>query len=203
MSDSTFGLEAEILEALRRINRAIEVRSRTLLLNYGLTAPQLTVLQAVARQEPVTPAAVSREVHLGRPTVTGILNRLELRALIQRTKEGEDRRSVHIRLTEAGQRMLAGAPSVLRHDFQKKLAALKDWERTQILASLQRLADMMDVRSLEESEIYTEELVDQTGTAASATAISDEFGYEVSDAAGSTEAPDPTSTPDGASRRST
>jgi DNA-binding MarR family transcriptional regulator len=202
MSDSTFGLEAEILEALRRINRAIEVRSRTLLLNYGLTAPQLTVLQAVARQEPVTPAALSREVHLGRPTVTGILNRLELRALIRRTKEGEDRRSVHIRLTEAGRRMLAGAPSVLRVDFQKKLASLKDWERTQILASLQRLADMMDVRSLEESEIYTEELVDQARTAAAAT-ISDEFGYEASDAAGSTEAPAPTSTPDGASRRST
>ncbi|MEQ8790310.1 MAG: MarR family transcriptional regulator [Pirellulaceae bacterium] len=165
MSDSTFSLEAEILEALRKMTRAIDIRSRTLLLNYGLTAPQLTVLRAIARQEPVTSAVLSSDVHLGRPTVTGILNRLELRGLIQRTKEGEDRRSVHIRLTDAGRQMLAGAPSVLRDDFQKKLAALKDWERTQILASLQRLADMMDVRALEAAEAFADDFVQPSAAA--------------------------------------
>lgn len=158
MTSGRCGVEAEILEALRRISRAIDIRSRTLLLNYGLTAPQLLALQAIAREEPITPAVLSREIHLGRPTVTGILNRLELRGLIERTREGADRRSVHVRLTDAGRQMLAGAPSVLRDEFQRRLAQLKDWERTQILASLQRLADMMDVSTIEANTLVDAEV---------------------------------------------
>ena len=145
-----FNLEAEILGALRRINRAIELRSRALLLNYGLTAPQLAALQAVARLQPITPARLSSEIHLGRPTMTGILNRLELRGLIARARGGEDRRNVQVSLTDLGQRMLDGAPSMLRNEFQVQLEKLKDWERTQILASIQRLAEMLDPSQFED-----------------------------------------------------
>jgi DNA-binding MarR family transcriptional regulator len=150
---SLYNLETEILEALRRINRTIELRSRALLLNYGLTAPQLTALQAIARLQPVTPARLSVEIHLGRPTVTGILNRLELRGLIERSRGGEDRRSVQVRLTEPGRRMLEGAPSVMRNEFHLRLGKLKEWERTQILASIQRLADMLDAGRLDDLDL--------------------------------------------------
>jgi DNA-binding MarR family transcriptional regulator len=145
-----FSLEEQILVALRRITRTIELRSRTLLQHHGLTAPQLATLQLIARLEPVTAGAVAREIHLGHPTLTGILNRLERRGLIQRVRGHRDRRSVNVSLTEEGHRVLKTAPPLLQDRFQKELAKLHEWERTQILATLQRLADMMDVTSIEE-----------------------------------------------------
>ena len=102
-------LEDQILVALRRITRAIDLRSRTLLQDYGLTAPQLTSLQAISRLQPAKASEIAQKIHLGHPTVTGILTRLEHRGLIQRTRAERDRRSIEVRLTDAGERVLRDA----------------------------------------------------------------------------------------------
>ena len=125
------------------------MRSRMLLQGYGLTTPQLTTLLAIARLQPVTAGVVAREVHLGQSTITGILDRLERRGWIGRTRGEQDRRSVNLCLTDAGQRVLESAPSLLDDRFRTRLGELAQWERTQILATLQRIADMMDIESID------------------------------------------------------
>ena len=131
--------------ALRRITRAMDLRSRMLLHQHGLTAPQLSALLAISRLQPVTAGEVARDIHLGHSTVTGILDRLERRGWIGRARGDRDRRSVSLCLTPEGERFLSGAPHLLQSGFQEKLAALPQWERTQILAMLQRVANMMDM----------------------------------------------------------
>ena len=153
-------LEAQILVALRRITRAVDLRSRALLNDYGLTAPQLTTLHAINRLQPVTAGAVADAIHLGRPTLTGILNRLESRGLVARSRSRQDRRVVKIRLTDEGQSILKNAPSLLQDEFLDELAKLKKWERTQILATLQRIADMMNATRLEAVPVLSSELAD-------------------------------------------
>jgi hypothetical protein len=101
-------------------------------------------------------------VHLGQPTVTGILNRLEKRGLIGRSRADRDRRSVNVSLTEEGERILSDAPSLLQDQFQHELSKLKDWERTQILAALQRIADMMDATKIKAVPVLSSELADVT-----------------------------------------
>ncbi len=160
-------LEEQILVALRRITRAIDLRSRTLLQDYGLTAPQLTTLQAIARLETATAGALAKEVHLGHPTVTGILNRLELRGMVARVRSDQDRRTVQVSLTDEGQRVLNDAPSLLQDQFQDELEKLKGWERTQILATLQRIADMMDATTIDAAPVLSSELADVTTAEAS------------------------------------
>jgi len=147
MADS-WPYEEQLIAALRRITRAMDLHSRLLLQTYGLTFPQLAALRAIGRLEPVTAAALARDIHLGRPTVTGILHRLELRGLIQRVRGDQDRRRVNISLTEAGHGVVASAPSLLDDQFQGELAALQQWERTQILSTLQRVAEMMNIGRL-------------------------------------------------------
>jgi DNA-binding MarR family transcriptional regulator len=161
LTDS-LSLEDQILIALRRITRAIDLRSRMLLQDYGLTAPQLITLHAVARLQPVTAGVLARQVLLGQPTVTGILDRLEHRGLVQRTRGERDRRSVTIRLTAEGQRVLHDAPSPLQDQFQRRLGQLEQWERTQILATLQRIADMMDAAGIEAAPVLSSEFADAT-----------------------------------------
>jgi DNA-binding MarR family transcriptional regulator len=143
-------LEDQIIRALRRITRAIDLRSRALMQQHGLTAPQLGALQAIGRLEPVLAGEVAREIHLGQPTVTGILNRLERQGLIGRARGQRDRRNVEVRLTDEGRRVLSSAPSLLETTFQRRLSELKEWQQTQILSTLQHLADLMDAGDLEE-----------------------------------------------------
>jgi len=157
---SALSLEDQILVALRRITRAVDLRSRMLLQDYGLTAPQLAVLHAISRFQPAKPGKIAREIHLGQPTVTGILRRLEHRGLIQRAPGEHDRRSVDITLTQEGQRVLHEAPSPLQEQFLRKLCALEDWERDGVRATLQRIADMMDAGGIVPAPVLSSELAE-------------------------------------------
>jgi DNA-binding MarR family transcriptional regulator len=140
---ATLTLEDQIVVAIRRISRAIDRRSRTLLQDFGLTAPQLAILSAIRRMQPVPAGRIAHEVHLAQATVTDVLNRLERRELIERVRGDLDRRSVNVSLTSNGKRVLDSAPSLLEGQFVAELARLREWERTQILATLQRIADML------------------------------------------------------------
>jgi DNA-binding MarR family transcriptional regulator len=142
-------VENQVIVALRRISRAIDLHSRVLVQQHGLTAPQLAALQAVGERQPASVGAVTRAIHLSMATVTGIFNRLESRQLVRRSRSGRDRRSVALELTEAGTELLAAAPSLLQDRFRAQLAKLHEWERTQLLASLQRIAAMMDAEGID------------------------------------------------------
>jgi len=139
----TLSIENQVIVALRRISRAIDLHSRVLVQKHGLTAPQLAALQAVGELQPVTVSGVARRIHLSLATVTGIFNRLEAHELVKRSRNGADRRTVMIELTEGGSALLQAAPSLLQDSFRRELAKLKQWEQTQLLAALQRIAAMM------------------------------------------------------------
>lgn len=142
--DEPFSIEGQLVTALRRINRAVELHSRMLLLQHGLTGPQLAALQAVSRLQPVPIVALARAIHLSQATLTGILSRLESRELVTRRRADRDRRSVVVELTPAGRSLLDSAPSLLQNQFRERLDALADWEQTQLLSAVQRLAAMME-----------------------------------------------------------
>lgn len=72
-------LQDEIVVALPRIARAVHLQSRMLMQNHGRIVPQLATLQAIPRLQPATAGVIAKHVHLGQPTVAGILNRREER----------------------------------------------------------------------------------------------------------------------------
>ncbi len=146
-------MENQIVAAIRRIMRAVDLHSRRLAEEHGLTGPQLATLQAAANLGESSTGTLARAVHLSGPTVTGILDRLTKRGLVDRTRNGHDRRSVTVRLTRDGEDVLAAAPSLLQDRFRQELMRLEDWEQTTILATLQRIAAMMDAESLDASPL--------------------------------------------------
>ena len=143
----------EILIALRRITRAIDLRSKELLKRTGLTAPQLAVLQTLRRQGALSGRAVAEAVSLSQPTVTSILDRLERDGLVVRQRSEADRRVVHVRLTESGRERVGAAPELLQAGFLREYRRLDDWERHMLIAALQRIAEMMDAQDLDASPI--------------------------------------------------
>lgn len=143
----------DVLITLRRIIRAIDMRSRRLMQQAGLTGPQLLVLQALGQCEEMTAGELAREVNLSQGTVTSILDRLEKRVLIERIRSHTDRRKVYVKLTAEGKKQLSSAPTLLQERFIERFVELKDWEQNQILASLQRLAEMMDAQNIDAAPV--------------------------------------------------
>lgn len=139
----------DVLVTLRQIIRGIDLHSRRLVQEHGLTGPQLVLLKAIARNRDPSVGLLAREVSLSQGTVTGVLDRLERRRLISRTRALSDRRRVLVRLTEAGISVLEEAPSLLQEQFVARFQKLADWEQTLILSSLQRVASMMDAEDLD------------------------------------------------------
>ncbi len=92
---------------------------------------------------------VSDQVSLSQATVTTILNRLESRALVTRVRSDADKRVVNARLTTSGQKMLAGAPTLLHEKFIERFESLTKREQGDILEALQRVAEMMDAEAID------------------------------------------------------
>ena len=146
-------VEQVLLIALRRIIRAIDLHSKKLNRESGLTGPQLIILQTINALPEVTPKRLASEVTLSQGTVTVILDRLEARGLIQRVRSERDRRSYHLTLSETGRDLLEKAPPPLQDAFIERFSKLEQWEQTQILSSVQRLAVMMDAVGIDAAPI--------------------------------------------------
>jgi DNA-binding MarR family transcriptional regulator len=150
-------IEDHIVAAIRRIIRAIDIHSRRLVAEHGLTGPQLATLREVARLDGASAGALARAVNLSHPTVTGILDRLEKRGLVSRLRSGTDRRSVNVYISDTGRALLTAAPSLLQDHFCSELARLEDWEQTTMLAVLQRIASMMDAEGIAAAAVLSSE----------------------------------------------
>jgi DNA-binding MarR family transcriptional regulator len=146
-----------VIAAIRRIIRAIDLHSRHLVDRFSVTGPQLITLQELARLGRVPVGALAQNVHVSHPTMTGILDRLERRGLVRRTRDTQDRRRITAAVTAEGLALLEAAPSPLQDRFRSEFAKLGEWEQTQMLATLQRIAAMMDAEKLEAAPVLTTE----------------------------------------------
>ncbi len=136
-----------VLVQVRRIIRAVDVQSKRVAKDTGLTIPQLVVLQAIADLGEVTSAHLSAQVSLSAATVTPILDKLEARGLVERYRSDKDRRVVHARLTDPGRARLSAAPPLLHVRFTAAFASLPATRRAMILGALEEVADLLDPES--------------------------------------------------------
>lgn len=144
MTTKSLSKTDEVIIALRRVIRSIELHSRSLVSTHGLTGPQAAILSAL-NAKPLTAGDLADSVNLSQGTVTDILNRLEQKELLIRHRDPQDRRRVIVELTDKARSLLGSAPPLLQERFSRRFNQLADWEQSLLLTSLQRVAHMMDV----------------------------------------------------------
>ncbi|HEX6550302.1 MAG TPA: MarR family transcriptional regulator [Gammaproteobacteria bacterium] len=142
MSPESDRLAQEILRALRRITRSMDISSRALMSSRGLSIPQLLCLQHLREFGPLTSGTLAKAMSLSPPTITGILDRLELRGLINRERRPEDKRRVLVALTAAGHDLANAAPSSLEKQLGRALRHLSPTERSAIHDAIVQLERM-------------------------------------------------------------
>jgi DNA-binding MarR family transcriptional regulator len=143
----------QVVEALRRIIRAVDLHSRSLVQRYRLTGPQLLVLRAISDSRPASVGEIARAVHLSQATVTGILDRLEARHLVTRSRAPDDRRRVVASLSPDAEERLRSAPPLLQEHFIHRFLELEEPEQRQILTSLERVVSLMEAKELDATPI--------------------------------------------------
>ena len=152
----------EILVALRRIMRAIDLYSKQLERMAGLTVPQLLVMKSVLEAGELSVGDLARRVSLSQGTVTSILQRLELKGLVDKHRTDNDRRKVLIRMTPEGRKQFARSPELLQQEFTNRFEVLQPWEQKMLTSAVERIATIMDAEAVDASpilqvgEIFTE-----------------------------------------------
>lgn len=104
----------EVLIALRQIIRAIDMHSKRLIKEAGLTSPQLLLLKGIDELGQISMRQLADHTNMSQATATTIMDRLESRQLVQRIRSETDKRKVHATLTDAGRALLAQAPTPCR-----------------------------------------------------------------------------------------
>ena len=146
----------DVLVSLRRIIQAFDLHSRYLLLNYGLTGPQLVILQELSRNGEVSIGELAKAVSLGQATVTGIIDRLEKRGLVMRRRSEKDKRRVLVHTTKSCKTIIKAAPPPLQKTFVDQFNYLLDWEQNMIVSALQRIVSMVDASQIKAAPLLTE-----------------------------------------------
>lgn len=137
-------LAQDILLSLRRIMRGMDISSRQLINQHGLTIPQLICLQHLLEQGALASGALANAIALSPATVTGILDRLELRGLVRRERRPEDKRHVLVTVTPAGRALATSAPAHLEKRLADALASLSEDRRREIQRTIQYLATLTE-----------------------------------------------------------
>lgn len=134
-----------ILQSMRRIAQRVEQHSKHLNTTYDITSPQLIALLAIAQLGPSTLKALGRAIHLSPSTVVGIVDRLEEKKWVVRSRDTQDRRNVFVTLTAAGQELADNAPSAMPPGFVNALHALPESDRLALVATLEQFAGLLEV----------------------------------------------------------
>ncbi|WP_416896431.1 MAG: MarR family winged helix-turn-helix transcriptional regulator [Minwuia sp.] len=155
MTESVHDRTDASLIALRRILRATELYERSLAQSAGVTPAQLRVLQIVDSRPSATPKTLSQQMSVSQATITALVDKLVARDMVARTPSVTDRRQTDITITEAGHACLAQAPDALQQRYVRAFEGLADWEQAQLVASLERVAAMLDAAEIDASPVLS------------------------------------------------
>ncbi|HVZ78930.1 MAG TPA: MarR family transcriptional regulator [Gemmatimonadaceae bacterium] len=126
------------MNAVRHIVRALRVSSRMIETRMGISGAQLFVLQQLREKPAESLNELADRTATHQSSVSVVVRRLVERGLVARTTATADRRRVELSLTDAGRRLLAGAPVTVQEKMLEGAESLSAAERRQMADLLSR-----------------------------------------------------------------
>ncbi len=149
----------EILVSIRKIVRSLNLESKGIQKEFGLSITQLLCLGHLEKSENYqsTHRELMELLSLNSSTVTGIINRLEKRGYVARMAKTGDKRITYITLTASGLKLLESTPNVLHDRLAKKLASLSDKDQEMVSKALEIIISAMQITKIDASPLLTTE----------------------------------------------
>jgi DNA-binding MarR family transcriptional regulator len=99
------GETLQYMQRLWALTHALEVRSKGMARELGVTGPQRLVIRIIGQSPEVSARDISTTLGMHPSTLTGILARLVVQKLVVRKTDSVDRRVARLHLTRAGERI--------------------------------------------------------------------------------------------------
>ena len=157
MSESN-NMVAEIIDNIRRVFQVVNEQSKRAEKDTGITGPQLWAIKTIGEFAPIKGAELARRMYLHPTTIVGILDRLEARDLVVKTRSKVDRRVVEVELTEQGKALVASAPEVAQGLLVKGLETLAADKLLRISDGLEELVSILGAKEIAPQLILSSEV---------------------------------------------
>ena len=147
MAQSSLSDITSVIQSLRRITKAIHEFSKAVDREFGITGPQLWALRTIQELGSCSAGELANRLCVHPSTITGVIQRLADKGLIDRQKRPEDRRAVVLTLTPEGRQLLERAPHVAQGQLVAALRKLPGEEVTQLRGTLEQIVTGMELES--------------------------------------------------------
>lgn len=129
---------------IRKLSRFLDKYSKHLDKQYHVTLPQMLCLHEITSRNTLNLTELTKSVNLNNSALTGIVDRLESKGLVKRTKKDADRRTIYLEATEEGISYTSQLTKDMENDcfFDKKKLTPDDLK--DILATLDKIINSLD-----------------------------------------------------------
>lgn len=128
------------MRALWSLEHALERASKHMEDTLDITGPQRLALRVIGVVPGIGPAELAAALHLHPSTISGVLQRLESRGLLERVEHESDGRRVLLRVTRAGKRLnVPSAPGTVERAVRTALRRVPARDRAVTLSVLAKL----------------------------------------------------------------
>jgi DNA-binding MarR family transcriptional regulator len=105
MGDPKLGPILEFMRLLWALDHALNSRSKRMNAELGVTGPQRLVIRIVGKQPGISAKEIAAILHVDKSTLSGVLQRLETRGLVERAAHPGDARRARLTLTDKGREL--------------------------------------------------------------------------------------------------
>jgi DNA-binding MarR family transcriptional regulator len=148
---------SEVMQSLRRIVKTLQDYSKNVSSKYGVTGPQLWILNTLQHSENLSLGELSEKMYLHPSTISGVIDRLEKKGYVARDRNQKDRRVVKVALTGKGKQLVKKTPNPIQGKMVFGLKKMKKEELMGLCDSIKKLVDIMEAQNVKVTFFFDQE----------------------------------------------
>lgn len=137
-------MNKHILLKIGRIRRAFRAEFESRAAQMDITTPQYHVLSRLWQSDGILTSVIAKDICVTGSTLTGVLDRLEVKGLIRRAASAHDRRAVEIWLTSTGQEMQEPVIKIIDEIHEKALDGFSEAQQKRFLKVLDKVTENLE-----------------------------------------------------------
>lgn len=134
-----YRVEESVGYLIKRVRAVLTLAVDREMADYEISHEQWAILIMIAQGHGDTAAELSRETLCDTGSMTRMIDRLEAKGLVSRTRSADDRRVVHLALSDAGRALSDRLPPVMVRVLNRHLAGFSEDELAALKAFLRRM----------------------------------------------------------------
>ena len=131
-------------DVFRKASRVARERTDRVLTGHGVRAGQQFVLEALWREDGLTPRELARRIGVETPTVVRGVGRMEVAGLVARRDDSRDGRLVRVYLTDRGRELEGIIPKAEDGVIEEAFSGFSIKERQQLTSLLSRVLENLE-----------------------------------------------------------